>query len=224
MCRGDTDWHRGTARSLASGRYQSRFVTKKSHIRISDLLTGLHDPTFHSTCCGRLRRLLRRHAMKQAATASVLILSRSLCLWSSCTVRRIGEQVLFLFMFCNQFYLKLHKLCLLLCWKINSETDLYARDSILRQKAGPLSAPFQQTLSTYLNAPPRLCNGHCHHCHYVTGCCGYKFFRANSKACSFVSKHFVDENGGMEFGFEWVRMRFVRWSPWSSLSSGHCQK
>ena len=92
MCRGDTDWHLGTAGSLASGRYQSRFVITKSHIRISDLPTGLHDPTFHSTCYGRLRRLLRRHALQQAAAAYVHILSRSLCMWSSCmsTISLLG--------------------------------------------------------------------------------------------------------------------------------------
>lgn len=102
-------------------------------------------------------------------------------------------------MYCNQFYLKFHKLCLLLCWKINSETDLCTLDSIFRQKAGPLSAPSQQNLSACLNARPRLCNGHCHHCHhchYFTECCGFKFFRANSKACILLADV---ENCGMEF-------------------------
>jgi hypothetical protein len=74
MCRGEIDWRRGTAGSLASGHYQSRFVTTKSHIRISDLPTGFHDPTFRSICRGRLRRLMRRRALKQAATVSVHIL------------------------------------------------------------------------------------------------------------------------------------------------------
>ena len=65
----------------------------------------------------RLRRLLRRHAMKQAAPAAVHT-STFIMLVILLHVSQNWRTSYFLCMFCYQFYSKFHKLCILLCGKL----------------------------------------------------------------------------------------------------------